>query len=140
MVMAIRTTDDYLYEKKRDILILQLKSPKPGLLFYREGVDEETERLANDQLVWFTEHGIDYKHTCPPSTIVGWHGSYYIDIDPTDSLVGEYVRKFENEDGESLHPEYYQMLVLSYTAWVDNGKLERHEQYLKDRKDPDYNT
>ncbi len=139
MVMRILTTDEYLYEKKRDILILQLKSPKPGLLFYSEGYDEETERLANEQLTWFNEQGIDYRHTCSPSTLAGWHGSYYIDIDPIDSLVGEYVKKFENEDGASLHPEYYQMIALSYDAWVSNGKLEKHEQHLKDIQDPDYN-
>lgn len=140
MVMVILTSDDYLYEKKRDILVLQLKSPKNEFFFYHDGLDDQTEKLANEQLEWFTEHGIDYKHTCSPDTIVGWEGLYYIDLDPNDStIVEQYTKKFEDENGKSLYPDYYQMLALSYDEWVINGGLKRHEQLLKDRQDPNYN-
>ena len=141
MVMLINTTNEYLYEKKRDLLILRLKTPDNGKfnLFGFDRDDEETNRLAREQLNWFSSHDINSYMTCSPGMLAGWDGLYYIDIDPRSDLVIEYSKKFEDADGKSLTPHYNQMLLLSYDEWVANNGIEEHEQHLRELEDSDYN-
>lgn len=137
MVMRVMTTDQYFYEKKHSLLLLEMRvKPKEKSFF----IDRDAcENQAQEQLQWFKDRGIDSAHTVSPGTLAGWTGLYYIDIDPSDPLVQEYSDKFEDKNGQSLKPDVYQMILMDYQAWVDKGGIERHEQLLRDLADPNYN-
>jgi hypothetical protein len=138
MPMLIFTTDDYLYEKKRDIFILEIKNQNPDRIFYDREYHKNIE-IDNTLTKWLDQHNIKYFFTGPPGTLVGWNGHYYVDFqgweDPNLTL---YCNHFENANGESLEPTKYQMLAISYKEWVTTGKLESYEKYLIDRENPDY--
>lgn len=137
MVMMVKTTDEYFYEKKHDLLILEMRIKEGDDSFW---IDREAcETAATIQREWFKTRGINSYHTVSPSLIIGWEGHYYIDVDPVAqaSLLDEYSSVFET-DGESKNPEQYQMLLMSYSEWLDNDGISRHEQHLKDLEDPDY--
>ena len=135
MPILIKTTDEYLYVKKRDILVLQLKTPN-SVFFSRD--DVETQRIEQEQLSWFKDRGIESYRTCDPSAMIGWFGEYYIDVDPADDLVERYTDVFETTEGKSKYPERYQMVQLGYQEWVDGGGMQRYEQLVKDLENPDY--
>ena len=137
MVMLIKNTDEYLYEKKRDLLILEIRHRESG----RFSIDRENQVVKNigdKHIKWFDERGIKTFHTCPTGLLCGWMGHYYFDIDTRSSIIEEYSKEFENDQGQSLHPEEYQMFILNYDEWVNNGSLAKHEQYLIDREDPNW--
>jgi hypothetical protein len=136
MTITINNTDEYLYEKKRDILVLETRAPSEDSPFVIDR--EQSEKIAEPQLRWFKQRGISSWMTCSPDTLVGWFGHYYIDVDPRDDLVKEYSKEFEDEQGASLNPNLYQMLCLGYDEWVSSGKLVAHEQHLEDSKNTDY--
>lgn len=137
MPMLIHNINFYLYEKKRDILVLCVKNPNYRGIAYLE--DEESKQVAEEQLAWFSSRGINSAKTNPEDTLEGWLGWYYIDVDPTHDMIGEYTKTFENEDGSSLRPKYYQMSVIDYSIWVNEGRIARHEQLLEDLKNGTYN-
>jgi hypothetical protein len=135
MPMLIKNTDQYLYEKKRDILVLEMRSKgNKQTIIDRELCEEQ----AKEHLDWFKNQGIESYMTCSPGLLMGWLGHYYIDIDSTDKVISEYSLLFETPTGKSLEPEKYQMILISYDEWVSDGSLARHEQYLIDREDPNW--
>jgi hypothetical protein len=38
-----------------------------------------------------------------------------------DPRVADYNAEFEDQTGKSLHPKKYQMVLLSYQSWLENG-------------------
>ena len=136
MPMLIKTTDEYLYEKKRDILILEMRVREDPEYPY---IDRDLcEQEAQPQLKWFKDRGFDSYYTCGPELLCGWLGHYYIDVDPDHNVLSEYVSEWETPEGRSLKPEVYQMLQYSYDSWVQDGGIGRHERHLKNMADPDY--
>jgi hypothetical protein len=135
MPQLIHNTDYYFYEKRRDILILEMRIRRENSILPDA---ESCELAAEPQLTWFRNRGIDSHKTCSPGTLVGWCGHYYIDLDPADPVVLEYTAEFENANGSSLDPEKYAMMCLSYQHWRDSGGIDQYEQYLKDLADPSY--
>lgn len=137
MPMHIKTIQQYLYEKQRDLLLLKLRSPNSEFLF--DGDDEETQKIENQHINWFKDRGIEFYRTCDQSVISGWLGEYYIDVDPTNDIVNEYSTMFETTDGNSLNPLRYQMYIIDYKNWIDEGGDKIYEQHLKDMEDSNYN-
>jgi hypothetical protein len=137
MPMLIKNTDQYLYENKRDIFILEIKN-QTGTLWYNDE-DQYNKAIEKEQLDWLDAHGVEYARTGPPELLEGWLGHYYVDFAGWDDpKVAEYTEQYENKDGSSLNPEKYRMVALSYEEWVGKGRLAEYEQYLKDMEDPNY--
>lgn len=136
MPVLIHNVGHYFYEKKRDLLILELKTPS-NIIFDRK--DLITEQIGNEQVQWFKDRGIDSFMTVSEDIICGWLGHYYIDVDPYAPIVSEYSSVFEDAEGQSLKPDRYRMIIVSYNDWVDSGNLKQYEQYLKDVASGNYN-
>jgi len=137
--MLIHSTDYYLYNKKRDLLILEIRYKEKDTFSISIDKDNETvKQIANTHIDWFAQRGIKSYLTVPPGILVGWLGHYYIDIDPTDAIVTEYSKEFEDSEGRSLEPTKYQMLCLWYNTWVEEGGIEKYETHLKEMADPNY--
>lgn len=133
--MLIKTIDRYFYEKRRDLLILEMRIKKEDSIF----VDRELcEEAAKSQLKWFSDRGIKSYATVDAGILAGWFGHYYIDVDPSDPLILEYSREFEDINGKSLYPDIFQMCCISYSEWIKNDGIELYEQHLKDMEDPNY--
>jgi hypothetical protein len=129
--MFIKTTNDYFYEKKRDIFVLQIKDQGSGLMFDKE--HEENIKLIEEYTDWFKKNNILYERVAPEGLLVGWLGHFYIDFENfQDPNLIEYCRVFETEDGKSNHPDKYQMYCMSYDEWVAGGGIERHERIYND--------
>ena len=133
-MILIHTTDEYLYKNKRSILILEMRV-KNGFLINKD----KCEELAKPQLDWFNDRGVKSFMTCSPGTMVGWFGHYYIDVSTDDKIVSEYSEQFEDSNGISLSPNEYQMILLDYDEWINSGGMKKHEEYLKDREDLNWN-
>ena len=131
-----QTVQGILPEKKRDILFLQMriKTTDDAIFLDRELCEHEAE----EQLNWFKERGVRSYMTCGPNTLIGWFGEYYIDIAADDPIILEYSLIYEDAQGKSLSPNKYQMCGISYNNWLLNGGLERYEQHLKNRDDPNW--
>ena len=139
MPITMKTTDDYLYEKKRDILVLELRnSTKSELLFNRD--DPETQKTEQRLLAWFNERGVTCYHTVPPSVLEGWLGHYYVDSELDSATIKEYMTEFEDSDGVSIESDKFQMLLINYEEWVSIGGLQDHLDYLETLKSPDYQS
>jgi len=54
---------------------------------------------------------------------------------PDDPRVAEYSSEFEDETGRSLHPNKYQMVLMSYQSWLDGGGPRRLADDLADDGD-----
>lgn len=136
MVMIVKTTDDYFYEKKHDLLVLEMRIKKND---GHAWIDREAcKSAASEQIEWFKSRGIQSYFIVSPGVMIGWDGHYYIDVDPTNSaLLDEYSTEFEI-DGESKDPKKYQMLLLSYQEWLDNDGINKHEQHMLDLEDLNY--
>ena len=121
-MMLVKSIDDYFYEKKHDLLILEMriKESDEQLCICREAC----ETAVTVQREWFKSRGISLYHTVPSGMIMGWAGHYYIDIDPVVQcdLIDEYSSVFET-NGKSNNPEQYQMLLMSYSRWLDNADI-----------------
>jgi hypothetical protein len=137
-MILIKNTDDYLYELKRDIFVLSLRSPHGASLFGFDRDDHYTKMFEQMHINWFNTNGISYAKTCPPGVLMGWLGHYYVGFESLfDPKVKKYSEDFEVND-KSKHPGRYQLQYLLYTDWVSSGKLIEHEQHLTAREDPNY--
>ena len=138
MPELIHNTDEYLYEKKRDIFVLELKNQvKERMSFDRNNI--ANQQIEKEQLDWLTAHGISFAKTCSPGVLIGWAGHYFVDFSGWDDpAVAAYSAAFENDNGSSKAPDKFRMVALSYEEWVKNGFLSKHEQYLIDREDPNF--
>ena len=134
MPQLIQSIDDFLYEKKRDIYVLQIIDQTSHFkLIYDENSDANkiTERK---QLEWFDKNHIKYYFTCTSELMCGWNGLYYIDFTgPNDPLINKYSTEFENNEGHSLEPSKYQLYCLEYSKWVKSKGLENHLQRLREK-------
>ena len=133
MPQLIQSIDDFLYEKKRDIYVLQIIDQTSHFkLIYDENSDANkiTERK---QLEWFDENHIKYYFTCTAEHMCGWNGLYYIDFtDHNDPLIKAYSSKFENKEGNSLEPTQYQLYCVEYNKWVKSGGLKIYLHQLEE--------
>jgi len=138
MPMLIYLTDQYLYEKKRDIYVLQIINQDKSRWFFQRD-NKDNLKIQKEITIWLTDNDIDYAITGPPGLLEGWTGMYYVDFSGEDDpKLKLWMSTFEDENGNSLHPEKYIMYQYSYQDWVNSGGLTRHEQHLKDMEDPDY--
>ncbi len=137
MPILLKTIEDLLYEKRRDIFVLRLYNQGSGIAFRSENQDNAA--IEKEQLDWLNEHGVHYEKTVSQCIIEGWIGQYYVDFNGWDDpIVAEYTKAFENENGVSNHPTKYQMHSRSYQQFVDSGDHGHYKQYLIDRSDPNY--
>lgn len=135
--MLIKTLNDYFYEKRRDLIVLQIKYKPEGRIFIDRD-DEKFKEISKNHLEWFEQRGIKMFRTVPPEIIMGWAGHYYVDIDPKDPILIEYSKEFEDETGVSISPDDYQLYNIFYSEWLKNNGIEKYEQHLKDLENPDY--
>ncbi len=129
----VKSIDDYLYEKKRDIVILEMYVNRELDSTYLNREMGEAE--AQPQINWFLNQGINTYFTVPLCVIEGWLGHYYVDIEPNNEILKQYSKIFEDEQGISLMPDKYQLYTLSYSEWVNSGELL---EYLSFRRECGY--
>lgn len=141
MPSLLKNTDEYLYEKKRDVFVLHIQpvieddDGYPVANYRHESVEEETKI----HLDWLDAHGIKWVQTGPSGLLEGWMGHYYVDFTSWEQPeLLAYSAQFENEDGTSMAPDRYKMYGLSYQEWIESGDAAAHETYLIESKDPNY--
>jgi hypothetical protein len=120
----IKHIDDYLYEKKRDIVILEMHIQTNNKDSVFKIINRELcEADARPQINWFLEQGIKTYYAAPLEVFEGWLGHYYVDIEPNSEILKQYSKIYEDDSGISLMQEKYQLYILSYSEWVNSGKL-----------------
>lgn len=77
-MLLIQTTDYYLYTKKRDIFILEIKNQDTSKWNYSDNL--ANQQIEQEQRSWFLARNINIAHTVPPSLIAGWNGQLYVDL------------------------------------------------------------
>lgn len=137
MVLLIKTTTEYLYETKQDVFFLELKNQGKTMMYDRDSI--ENKKSEEFFTSWFKDRNIQFAMTGPDGLLCGWMGHYYIKFSGWDDpVLKEFSDTFENSDGGSKEPSNYQLFVISYDKWVEDGKLAEYEQHLIDREDPNY--
>jgi hypothetical protein len=116
--MLIRTLDQIMDEAKRDMLFVRFGSPP----FFRSKKSRVARRAHLD---WFDAMGLTYELAAPR----GW-----LDGDPDrfvvyfagihDPRIAAYSAAFENDEGKSLDPDAYRMVIISYQDWLDRREPE----------------
>jgi hypothetical protein len=113
--MTLRRFDDFMAEKKQDVL----------LLFFRyQGTEQiKPEVSIQEHLAWFDEKQVSYEQlTDFKKTLKYGDICYYINFEsPDDPLITEYSNKFENEKFLSLKRNEYQMYLYSFVTWYITG-------------------
>ena len=146
MPEQIKSINEYLYEKGRDIFVLKLTHPDefaagndtlPEPVFnYRKRVIRTHQKLATD---WLDRHGVSWAMTVPDWLMEGWIGHIYVDFNGRDDpRLLAWSDEFEIDGIQPRYPEKFAMYVFSHQDWVESGGLERHEALLRDMEDPDW--
>ena len=146
MPEQIKSINEYLYEKGRDIFVLKLTHPdefgtdadailEPAAN-YRKRVIRANQTLATD---WLDRHGVGWALTGPDWLMSGWIGHIHVDFDGWDDpRLKAWSDEFEIDGVHSRYPEKFVMLVISYEKWIENGGLAQHEAHLQEMEDPDW--
>lgn len=133
MPILIYNTDDYLYEKQRDIFVLQIKNQSKVRPFVFDRDNEENKAIIEGQLKWLDSHRVEYAKTAWPELICGWNGLIYVNFSGWDDpVIAEYSAEFEDANGKSKTPEKFEMFAISYEKWVEGGGIERLEKARND--------
>ena len=140
MPMIVNTFDELLYERKRDIFLLEIKPDRSkGERIFGDFGTDEVRAVIKHHTDWLDAHGIKYARCVPPSILVGWVGHIHTEFSGHDDPVLKlYSDEFEIDGTRSKEPDKYQLVYIIYDDWVSSGRMAEHEQYLIDREDPDW--
>lgn len=125
MVIRIRYDHDIVAERGRDCFFLQLMPVRSSVgLRY----DEDTRQSLLD---WLQGWDLAVEPCCSIGWLAGDAGRYHVDFSGWDDpLLKLWCEQFESGDGQSLHPDRYQMYFYSYEKYLEDlakGRLEPDE-------------
>jgi hypothetical protein len=114
--MILKSVDTIMDEEKRDMFFIDFGA------FYNEGFAPERARHREEHFAWFRFQGLRYVPAAPRGWLEGNPGLFAVFFSgPADKRVEDYTSRFENLDGSSLEPDYYQMRLVTYQSWLDRG-------------------
>jgi hypothetical protein len=112
MPALIRTVDEIMAREKRDMLFVQFRHPLLKQL--------SPNPSRQHHLAWFDAKGVPYELVAPRGWLGGDPGLfavYFSGLD--DPQIAAYSAAFETPDGKSLASGDYQMVIVTYTSWLD---------------------
>ena len=108
---------------KRDMFFLQFK-PREDDRFFPHREEAESRAAFLRQTAWFTSNGLTLEGAQPRGLIEGYGGLYAVWFDgPDDPRVAAYSALFEDADGISLEPDFYQLYFMRYEEWLKTPRL-----------------
>jgi len=121
MPMLIRTVDEIMGEAKRDMLFVKFGSPP----FFRS---RKSRAARRKHLSWFDAAGLAYELAAPPGWLDGDPDCFAVHFEGIhDPRIAAYSATFENDEGKSLDPEAYRMVIISYRDWLGQSEPERQQ-------------
>lgn len=88
-----------------------------------------TNEYVQEHLAWFVEHSVPYVSVSTIGEDDDTTGFYHVVFDKHSKLE-LYKNKFENENGDSLFPDSYQLFEWDYESWLNrDGPKEFLEWY-----------
>ncbi len=139
MPQLLQHPEDFLLAHKRDIFVLKPLMSCSEEEYYDTPPDES---LVVDVLGWLKSRGVATAKMASFADITllsGWPGWYHVDFQGWDDPAQmEYSAVFEDANGKSLEPHSFQMMVISYERWLNEGGPEKYQEYLNTITDPDY--
>jgi hypothetical protein len=96
------------------------------------GLYDEATKSAHFQ--WFTSHLVTAVEVTSVGAMDYNTGFFHVNfVDADDVRLQMYQRTFEDSEGTSLSPSYYQMYEWDYNHWVERGGPLEFNEALKNK-------
>ena len=99
--------------------------------FFIQFSKDSTDDHVKEHINWFSSYFVPVQKVASIGDIDDDNGFYHIGFtDTNDNRLLLYTKKFENQNGESLYPEYYQLFEWSYEQWKNQNGPEKFQEWL----------
>jgi hypothetical protein len=110
MPNVIRTINEIMAQERRDMFFVKFGQP-----FRRSAAASQSRQRHLD---WFGVKGLTYELAAPAGWLEGDSNIFAVFFDGLDDpRLAEYSSIFEDNNGMSLAPEEYQMVIMAYASW-----------------------
>lgn len=108
-----------------------LMDKKTNQFFIQFGPDDEHVKQHFD---WFSSYLVPVKKVASIGDLDDKTGFYHVGFTSMhDNRLALYIKVFENKNGESLHPESYQLFEWSYDAWIKQDGPEKFLDWFSNK-------
>lgn len=122
MVQRIRYLHEVLEQRQKDTFFLQLERQQ-NLKF--------CEDTRSKCLNWLAAQNCSTEMVAPLELVEGDSGLYYVDFESmADPKVLAWMQEFEAEDGSSLAPDLYKMIIIPWEIYC-NEMQSTYKKFLE---------
>lgn len=108
-----------------------LMDKKTNQFFIQFGDDNS---CVTQHLDWFRSYFVSVQKVASIGDTDDNNGFYHVGFtDINDNRLSLYTKMFENQSGESLNPEEYQLFEWSYEKWISQGGQEKFLEWFSSK-------